>query len=209
MSLDSLLANTKTISYFELDEYLDTLKLDAALKARVKEIEYNNRLKYVDNPRYDIIDPKFDGDITELKILYHYEIEGKLHREGGPARCWSTGLQEWFINNKYHNESGPAKFYNLNAYEWWLNGVRHRDDGPAVVSQHAEEWFQHGRHHREDGPAYTWDFGNGTIIQEWLIHGVPHRVGGPSYIETGYMREWMQNGKFHNPDGPAMVFDNG
>jgi hypothetical protein len=54
----------------------------------------------------------------------HY-LNGKLHREDGPAVEWSNGSKEWYLNGKIHKEDGPAieasngfKYYYLNNIEY-------------------------------------------------------------------------------------------
>ena len=42
------------------------------------------------------------------------------------------GDKEWYLNGKLHREDGPA-FERANGdKEWWLNDKRHRLDGPAI-----------------------------------------------------------------------------
>jgi len=42
------------------------------------------------------------------------------------------GDKEWYLNGKLHREDGPA-FERANGHkEWCLNGKLHRVDGPAV-----------------------------------------------------------------------------
>jgi hypothetical protein len=42
-------------------------------------------------------------------------LNGKLHREDGPAIEWTDGTKHWLLNGKYHREDGPA-------VEWAKNG---------------------------------------------------------------------------------------
>ena len=50
-------------------------------------------------------------------------LNGKLHRENGPAIEWSN---EWSNGNKL----------------WYLNGQRHREDGPAVeLADGTKRWY--------------------------------------------------------------------
>jgi len=51
-------------------------------------------------------------------------INGKFHREDGPAIEWSNGDKEWFKNGKRHREDGPAVEWFNEDKEWWLNGER-------------------------------------------------------------------------------------
>ena len=39
--------------------------------------------------------------------------------------------KEWRINGKFHREDGPAIEWSNGDKEWYLNGRRHREDGPA------------------------------------------------------------------------------
>ena len=55
-----------------------------------------------------------DGD----KFWY---LDGKFHREDGPAVEWANGTKEWYINGKLHREDGPAcEFANGDKF-WYLN----------------------------------------------------------------------------------------
>jgi hypothetical protein len=56
---------------------------------------------------------------TETKYWY---LNGKLHREDGPAIESSNGDKYWYLNGEPHREDGPAAEYvNGNNY-WYLNG---------------------------------------------------------------------------------------
>ena len=48
-------------------------------------------------------------------------INGKLHREDGPAVEWTDGEKQWFINGKFHREDGPAVEYS-GTKQWYKNG---------------------------------------------------------------------------------------
>lgn len=49
-------------------------------------------------------------------------LNGKLHREDGPAYEWSDGTKEWRLNGKRHREDGPAIEWSSGTKEWWLYG---------------------------------------------------------------------------------------
>ena len=56
------------------------------------------------------------------------------------------GRKKWFLNGKYHREDGPAYISEL-LQSWWFEGKRHRTDGPAVEyigSGSFKEWWYHG-----------------------------------------------------------------
>ena len=48
-------------------------------------------------------------------------LNGKLHREDGPAIEYPTGTKYWFLNGKYHREDGPAIEYANGEKRWYLN----------------------------------------------------------------------------------------
>lgn len=77
------------------------------------------------------------------------------------------GNKYWYLDGKYHREDGPAiERANGNKY-WYLNGKPHREDGPAV--EHAsgyKEWRVDGKIHREEGPAVEYASGN----KEWWVN---------------------------------------
>jgi hypothetical protein len=50
-----------------------------------------------------------------------WHLNGKLHREDGPAVEWADGYTAWYLNDKLHREDGPAVEYGSGKY-WYLNG---------------------------------------------------------------------------------------
>ena len=58
-------------------------------------------------------------------------LDGKLHREDGPAYIRyednATTIKEWWIENCLHREDGPAyvvcKNQKIIYEEWWLDGA--------------------------------------------------------------------------------------
>jgi len=57
----------------------------------------------------------------------------------------TSGRKEWFLNGKRHREDGPAVEYSNGTKYWYLNGNRHREDGPAVeYSDGTKQWWLNG-----------------------------------------------------------------
>ena len=50
-----------------------------------------------------------------------WHLNGKRHREDGPAIEWADGTKQWWLNGKRHREEGPAVEYEDGYKEWWLN----------------------------------------------------------------------------------------
>ena len=49
-------------------------------------------------------------------------LNGKLHREDGPAYERSDGSKAWYLNGKRHREDGPAVEFADGDNSWYLNG---------------------------------------------------------------------------------------
>ena len=62
-----------------------------------------------------------DGD----KVWY---LNGKLHREDGPACEYANGYKFWYLNDQLHREDGPAVEYPNGDKRWWLNGVKYTEE---------------------------------------------------------------------------------
>ena len=52
------------------------------------------------------------------KVWY---LNGKLHREDGPAAECANGRKEWCLNGKLHREDGPAIEWSNGEKLWYLN----------------------------------------------------------------------------------------
>ena len=80
-----------------------------------------------------------------------------------------NGTKSWFLNGKKHREDGPAIEYANGYKSWYINGELHREDGPAIEYSDGDKyWFINGERHREDGPAI--ENANGT--KYWYLSGV-------------------------------------
>jgi len=80
---------------------------------------------------------------------------------------YSTGDKEWWLNGKLHREDGPAFEGSNGTKEWYLDGKRHREDGPALeYADGHKEWYLDGKRHREDGPAFEGASGH----KDWCLN---------------------------------------
>ncbi len=54
----------------------------------------------------------------------------------------SYGDKKWYLNGKYHREDGPAIEFASGTKGWYLNGKRHREDGPAYeYTNGRKRWY--------------------------------------------------------------------
>jgi hypothetical protein len=78
-------------------------------------------------------------------------LNGKHHREDGPAVEYADGDRFWYLNGNCHREDGPAVEYTDGSCQWFLNGKCHREDGPAIECAHgARRWFLHDEEYTEE-----------------------------------------------------------
>jgi len=84
------------------------------------------------------------------------------------VEVYDNGTKKWYLNGKLHREDGPAIEYADGSKSWWLNGKRHREDGPAIEwASGSKYWYLNGELHREDGPAVEWASGH----KFWYLNG--------------------------------------
>ena len=101
--------------------------------------------------------------------------------------------KRWLLNGRSHREDGPAVEYGSGSKLWWVKGKRHREDGPAIEqADGTKEWYLNGQRHREDGPAYE---GGVSGTKAWWINGQRHRNDGPAIEQADGTKEWWLNGK--------------
>ena len=75
-----------------------------------------------------------------------WRLDGKRHREDGPAIEGADGTKSWFLHGKLHRENGPAIEYANGNKVWYLNDMRHREDGPAIENANGHKgWYLHSK----------------------------------------------------------------
>ena len=53
---------------------------------------------------------------------------------------------EWYLNGKCHREDGPAIEYANGTKAWYQNGKRHREDDPAIEYPNGgKSWYLNGK----------------------------------------------------------------
>ena len=72
-----------------------------------------------------------------MKYIKLYEQVRSEHEvEHYPNRAIER--ETWYLDGKLHREEGPAEIgyysnHNKMVERWYLNGKRHREDGPAWI----------------------------------------------------------------------------
>jgi hypothetical protein len=77
------------------------------------------------------------------------------------VKVYPEGYKAWYLNGKRHREDGPAIELANGNKSWYLNGKQHREDGPATEYSNGDKcWFVNDKLHREDGPAIEYSNGD-------------------------------------------------
>ena len=88
--------------------------------------------------------------IDEYGSRYYYSDAAMktLHRTDGPAIERANPEDKlWYVNGKIHRDEGPAFVGADGTKEWWLNGQRHRTDGPAIEWANRDKlWYLNWKH---------------------------------------------------------------
>jgi len=67
------------------------------------------------------------------------------------VKVGNDGSRMWFLNGKRHREDGPAVEHPDGYKEWRFNGKVHREDGPAIEYDNGKkEWWRHGCYMSEE-----------------------------------------------------------
>lgn len=108
------------------------------------------------------------------------------------VKVFKDGSRCWYLDGRRHREDGPAVEFSSGSKIWCLNGKRHREDGPAIeFSNGIKEWYLRGQRHREDGPAI--EYADGT--KEWWLCDKRHREDGPAIERADGTKQWWLNDK--------------
>ena len=68
---------------------------------------------------------KYRVEVLRNGIRVHYNAQGYLHCEEGPAIEYASGCKAWYQNGLRHRIDGPAIEWPDGSKEWWLNGKRY------------------------------------------------------------------------------------
>jgi hypothetical protein len=148
-------------------------------------------------PTYGHTDMKNGLNIDEHGTKRWY-LNGKLHRQDGPAAEWAHGSKAWYLNGKLHRQDGPAEERADGSKVWYLDGKLHRQDGPAEEwANGTKRWYLDGKLHRQDGPAV--EHADGTKF--WYLRGKRHRTDGPAAERTDGTKRWYLDGKYLGEGG--------
>ena len=63
----------------------------------------------------------YTGIVEYPSGTLRYYLNGKLHREDGPAVIYPDGRICYYLNGKYHREDGPAIIRTDGTIEYYLN----------------------------------------------------------------------------------------
>jgi len=67
--------------------------------------------------------PKFTGCLIDKDNYVFWFLNGKQHRDNGPAVEYANGSKVWYVNGDCHRTDGPAIECEDGSKSWWLNGI--------------------------------------------------------------------------------------
>jgi len=65
--------------------------------------------------------------VKVYKDRTEWYLNGKRHREDGPAIEWVNGTKAWYLNDKLHRVDGPAIEWADGSKVWYLNGIQYNE----------------------------------------------------------------------------------
>ena len=75
---------------------------------------------------YKVIENSIEYDVKEYgRGSKYWFLNGKRHREDGPAVEYSNGDKVWYLNGKLHREDGPAIEYANGDKSWFLDSIQY------------------------------------------------------------------------------------
>lgn len=91
-----------------------------------------------------------------IDVKIHW-MDGKYHKENGPAVELRNGDKFWYVEDKLHRnpKEGPAMEYADGEKQWHVEGKLHREDGPAIEYVNGDkEWYLKGQRHRNPNEGF-------------------------------------------------------
>jgi hypothetical protein len=70
----------------------------------------------------------------------YWYLNGKYHREDGPAIEWADGTKSWYLDDKRHREDGPAIEQADGTKFWYLNGIGMTEEEHQQQTNPAKEY---------------------------------------------------------------------
>ena len=122
--------------WFEWEEnHIELFKTKFTYYINILEVNYRQKL------------PVNYTGITKFKDnTIRIFLNGKLHREDGPAIICHSGTLFYFKKDKRHREDGPAIIWADGTMKYYLNDKLHREDGPAIIRKNGKnEYYLNGK----------------------------------------------------------------
>jgi hypothetical protein len=80
------------------------------------------------------------NDFIELFVVEKKDRYKKYKINNIEYLKYDNGRQEWYMNGKLHKDNGPAVICANGGECWYINGKRHRINGPAIIFANDDEW---------------------------------------------------------------------
>src|SRR6202167_3920000 len=90
------------------------------------------------------IPENYTGIVEYKNGIIVYYLNGKRHREDGPAFIWGDGTVFYYLNGSLHREDGPAIIRRDGTLEYYLNGIN-------ITTEKVNSWI------KENNIPEVWD----------------------------------------------------
>jgi hypothetical protein len=86
-----------------------------------------------------------------MKIIRIYYLGDDIPKNYTGVVEYHNGDKEWYLNGKKHRDDGPAVELKNGGKHWHLNGQRHRIDGPAIEYANGyKSWYLNGTKYSQE-----------------------------------------------------------
>ena len=81
-------------------------------------------------------------ELGNAELIFEKDFICIKFEDGLICNYYWGGDKSWFLNGKRHREDGPAIESRNGGKHWYRNGKLHSEDGPAIESRNGDKhWY--------------------------------------------------------------------
>jgi hypothetical protein len=126
-----------------------------------------------------------DGMVTNEGGTKRWYLNGKLHRDDGPAVELLGGSKVWYKNGSLHRENGPAIEVSVGGAEyWWIDG---KSSVPPDIFDRSSEVCQKCEFFVNTEKGWKWRKKYGVSVKRYKIESREECKNCPRVLEHTVM----------------------